>query len=120
MLALQFILGSLLLLETIGVVYHPNIHRASRPETFSAGFDLFWPLMVVLAVWASYYVVNGDYRRLLVLSLLGIGLFDLELGVLFASLAAFLVGVYGLGDYRGVLDAFMWVVAFANGLAFLH
>jgi hypothetical protein len=119
-LALQLILGSLLLLETAGVVYHPNIHRATRPETFSAGFDLSWPLMVVLVVWGSYYVVKGDRKRLLVLSLLGVGLFDIELGVLFASWAAFLVGVNGLGDYQGVLNAFMWVVAFANGLAVLH
>jgi len=102
------------------VVYHPNIHRASRPETFSAGFDLSWLLIIVLAVWACYYMVKGDHRRLLILSLLGVGLFDLELGVLFASLAAFLFGVYGLGDYRGVLDAFMWVVSLANGLAVLH
>jgi len=119
-LALQFILGSLLLLETVGVVYHPQIHRVSYTETFSVGFDLSWPLMVLLAAWASYVVVKWDYRRLLVLCLLGVGLFDLELGVLVASWAAFLVGVHGSGDYRGVLEAFMWVVVLANGLAVLH
>jgi len=119
-LALQFILGSLLGLETLGVVYHPNIHRASLTMTFSAGFDLLWPLMVLLAAWASYYVVKRDRRRLLVLCFLGVGLFDLELGVLVASWAALLVGVHGFGDYRGVLESFLWVVVLANGLAVLH
>ena len=109
-LALLFILGSLLLLETLRVVYYPNIHRASHTETFSAGFDLLWPLMALLAAWASYYLVKRDHRRLLVLCFLGVGMFDLELGVLVASWAAFLVGVHGLGDYRGVLESFLWVV----------
>ena len=119
-LALQFVLGSLLGLETLGVVYHPNIHRASHTMTFSAGFDLSWPLMVLLAAWTSYYVVKRDHRRLLVLCFLGVGLFDLELGVLVASWAALLVGVHGLGDYRGVLESFLWIVSLANGLAVLH
>jgi len=79
-LALQFVLGVLQLLDVVGVVYHPHIHRVSYTETFSVGFDLFWPLMLLLVAWAGYYVVEGYHLRPLVLCLLVAGFLDLRGG----------------------------------------
>ena len=59
-LALQCFLGSLQLLDALGVVYYPIIHKATRAVRFELGCGLVLPLVMLLVlrmvVWSPMFV----------------------------------------------------------------
>jgi hypothetical protein len=58
--ALLFFLGSLQLLDALGVVYYPMIHMATRAVRFELGFSLVLPLVLLLVLqmveWSLMFV----------------------------------------------------------------
>ena len=100
-LALQCFLGSLQLLDALGVVYFPMVHRATRAVRFELGVGLVLPLVVFLGFWLGWVVWMRRFEALLfpAVAVLVYPFLALEASVSLASLLAVGAGLWLRRDF---------------------
>lgn len=102
--AAQTILAILQLLDNIKPSYLAMTHRFWDSTSFELGFDLFWPLILLLALWI-YWALTGKKSLIIMLpavAFLIFPIFGLTSAVTLSSLVAVIVGLVRVrknGDY---------------------
>lgn len=113
-LALQCFLGFLQLLDALGVVYYPLVHKATREVRFELGLSLMVPLLVLLVLWLGL----GGLEAFEALLFPAVGFFvypflGFEASV---SVVSLLAVVSGLWFHRSLEKFFAGVFMFLIGL----
>jgi hypothetical protein len=121
-MVLQGFLGFLQLLDAVGVVFFPTVHRATVVRRFELGFSLAVPLALLLVAWLTWMLWSGRLR-LVPLPLLGLVLYpvaglDASAGVV--SVFCVAVGLYASRSFEGFVKSFLLIVSGFEGLALLH
>lgn len=122
LLALLSVLSCLQLLDALGPVYYPMVHRATRAVRFELGVSLVAPLLVLLALWLRWAVWE---RRLRALFLVSLGLLVYPFLGIEGSVSAvsLLAAASGLWFHRRLEEFFTVVFALLGGfevLALFH
>ncbi|MCZ2809684.1 MAG: hypothetical protein O2V44_10050, partial [Candidatus Bathyarchaeota archaeon] len=114
-LAFQFLLSLLQLLDAYRVWYFPMIRGSAYSLRFDLGFSLVLALLPVSALVLIYLLKNGRYREVIVAVTVSVG-FYLLFGVE-AAVAWFSVFQVALALWRlvGIGEFFFWLLFFLTG-----
>jgi len=122
LLALQSVLGSLRLLDSLSITFYPTVHRATRTVKFDLGFSLTLPLAVLMAFWVGWMTWRRRFKALLfpAAAIIFYPFLGFEASVSMASLLAVAGGLWLHRRFDGYLS---WMFLLLGGLeaaALLH
>jgi hypothetical protein len=121
-MALQGLMGGIQLLDALGIVFYPTIHRVTSMERFELGFSLVVPLALLLVAWVGWMLWRG-MGVLASYPLVGFVVYPfagLEAAVFAASLFCVVVGLYASRLLEGFVKSVLLLISAFEGLALLH
>jgi len=122
LLALQFFLAILQLLDAFEVVYIPMVNRITISMTFRLKSSMLLPLLVLLVFWVDWMLLKKKFKALMLpaLAIFFLPISNIEVVISIASLIATATGLFVERCFKKSISGILLYLSMIEAVALLH